>query len=68
MKTTKVKDIPIGILLIVISLYCALGVSYLTNIASVTIIFLIMLLSMLCMKLIIVGIDLLIGIEIKDTK
>ena len=68
MKTKLIKDIPIGVLLIVLSLYCVVGVSYLTSIPSVGIVLIIMLLSVLSFKFILVGFDLLFGIEIKDDK
>lgn len=68
MKTQIVKDIPIGVLLLVLSAYCFYGVSHLSGHPSTLYLFLILLLIHLAFKLIIVGYDLIFGIELKEKK
>ncbi len=66
MKTKIVKDIPVGVLLIVISLYTAYGVTALSNYPPTLDVIAIFALCYITIKLVKVGIDLIQGIEIKD--
>lgn len=66
MKTKMVKDVPIGVLLIVFASYFVYGVFYLTNLTSVLTVLTVILFSVLSWNLMLVGIDLLFGMEVKD--
>ena len=65
MKTTLVRDIPVGVLLIVISLYCVWAVQYLSGFPNVLPLMGILFASIAAYKLMIVGIDVIVGVEMK---
>ena len=66
MKTKIVKDIPVGVLLIVISLFSAYGVTALANHPPTLHVIAIFALCFVTHRLVVVGMDLIQGIEIKD--
>lgn len=66
MKTKLVRDIPIGVLLIVISLWFVAAVQYLSGWPSFLTLAGIMISSVLAQRLIYVGLDVILGIEIVD--
>lgn len=68
MKTKIVKDIPIGILLLVLSFYCLYGVMYFAGFPTTAYLIGIVFMAHLGIKLVIVGFDLIFGIEMKDNK
>lgn len=68
MKTKLVKDIPIGVFMIVLSLWCVFAVQTLAGWPELPNLIGILLMSVLGWKLILVGMDVIIGIEIKDDK
>ena len=68
MKQKIIKDVPIGVLLIVLSSWCVVGIFYLTNLTSAVTVLLVILLSIFCHKFMIVGFDLLFGMKVKDSE
>lgn len=68
MKTKIIKDVPIGVLLIVLAFWCVVGIFYLTSLTSTLTVLLVILLSILCHKFTMFGFDLMFGIEIKDSE
>lgn len=67
MKTKIVRDVPIGVLLIVISMFAAYAVTALANFPPTLNVIAIFALCYVTNKLVVVGMDLIQGIEIKDT-
>lgn len=68
MKTKTVKDIPVGVLFIVMSLFSAYGVTVLANHPPTFHVIAIFVLCYVTKLLVTVGMDLIQGIEIKDKK
>lgn len=66
MKTKLVRDVPIGVLLIVLSVWCSAIVSYLAGQPTTLTLFAIMALGALSWKLVGLGFDIIIGIQIVD--
>jgi uncharacterized membrane protein YoaK (UPF0700 family) len=66
LKTKIVKDIPIGVLLIVIAMFAAYAVTVLSNFPPTLNLIAIFGLCYVTNKLVSVGMDLIQGIEIKD--
>jgi hypothetical protein len=66
MKTKLVRDIPIGVLLIILSLYCVVFVQYLSGFPNVLPLIGIVFSSIIAHRLMLVGIDVIVGIEIAD--
>lgn len=66
MKTKLVRDIPIGVLLIVLSIWCVTLVQYLADWPNFLHLVGIVILSGLAWRLINVGLDVIVGIEIAD--
>jgi hypothetical protein len=66
LKTKIVKDVPVGVLLIVISMFGAYGVTVLANHPPTLHIIAIFALCFITNRLVVVGMDLIQGIEIKD--
>lgn len=59
-----VKDIPVGVLLIVLSFFCIYGIMYFTGFPPLLQLIAIVLLSIASLRLIKVGMDLISGIEV----
>lgn len=68
MNKIKIKDVPVGVLLIVLSLFCVYGVMYLSGFPSLLHLIGIVLLSIICSRLVNVGADLISGIEVNVKK
>ena len=66
MKTVFVRDVPIGVLLIVISLWCVFTVQYLSSVPGFFKLLGIIILSNLAYRLLSVGVDVIVGIQIAD--
>lgn len=66
MKTKLIRDIPIGVLLIVLSVWCVTLVEYLAGNPQTLPLFGIVILSISAWKLMLVGFDVIVGIEIAD--
>lgn len=66
MKTKLVRNIPIGVLLLVLAVWCSAIVSYLAGHPDSFTLTAIMILGALGWKLISVALDIIIGIEIAD--
>jgi hypothetical protein len=66
MKTKIVKDVPIGVLLLVLSLYATTGIMYFAGWPSALHTIAIFVCSIMAYKLTHVGLDLISGIEIAD--
>lgn len=66
MKTKLVRDVPIGILLIVIALWFVAAVQYLSGYPHTLPLLGIIAASILAYKLMMVGIDVIVGIQIAD--
>lgn len=66
MKTKLVKDIPVGVLLIVLSVWCITLVQYLAGWPNFINLLGICFLSVFAWKLSLVGLDVIVGIEIAD--
>lgn len=64
MKTKLVRDVPIGVLLIVIALWFVAAVQYLSGWPNFLTLMGIMLSAILAQRLIFVGLDVILGIEI----
>ena len=67
MKTKLARDIPIGVLLIVLALWCISIVQYLAGWPDFTNLIGIVLLSMLGLRLLSIGYDVISGIQVEDT-
>jgi 4-hydroxybenzoate polyprenyltransferase len=66
MKTKLIRDVPIGALLIVLSLWCISIVQYLSNWPEFLTLLGIVVASVLGQRLLLVGIDVIVGIQIED--
>ena len=66
MKTKLIRDVPIGALLIVLSLWCVSIVQYLSNGPEFLTLLGIVVASVLGQRLLLVGIDVIVGIQIED--
>jgi len=66
MKTKLIRDVPIGALLIVLSLWCVSIVQYLSNWPDFLTLLGIVVASVLGQRLLLVGIDVIVGIQIED--
>ena len=66
MKTKIVRDVPIGVLLIVLGLFCVYFVQYLAGFPTLFPLVGILLSSVVAHRLINVGLDVIVGIEIAD--
>jgi hypothetical protein len=66
MKTKLIRDVPIGALLIVLSLWCISIVQYLSNWPDFLTLLGIVVASVLGQRLLLVGIDVIVGIQIED--
>ena len=65
MKTQLVRDVPIGILLIVVALWCIAAVQYLSGWPNPLTLLGIVISSVVAQRLILVGIDVIVGIEMR---
>lgn len=63
-----IKDIPVGVLLIVLSFFCIYGIMYYTGFPPLLQLIAIVLLSIASLRLIKVGMDLIFGIEVNVKK
>lgn len=68
MKPHLIKDIPFGVLLLVLSFYCIWGVMYLAGYPSDLRLAGIMIMAYLAPKLISLGVGLMVGIEVNKDK
>jgi hypothetical protein len=66
MKTKLIRDVPIGALLIVLSLWCVSIVHYLANWPDILTLTGIIVASVLGQRLLLVGIDVIMGIKVED--
>lgn len=66
MKTKIVRDVPIGVLLIVISMFAAYAVTALANFPPTLHVIAIFALCYITNKLVVVGMDLIQGIEVEN--
>jgi hypothetical protein len=66
MKTKLIRDVPIGALLIVLSLWCISIVQYLANWPDTLTLFGIIVASVLGNRLLLVGLDVIMGIRVED--
>lgn len=66
MKTKIVRDVPIGVLLVVLGLFCVYFVQYLSGFPTLLPLLGILLSSIAAHKLINVGIDVIVGIQVAD--
>jgi hypothetical protein len=66
MKTKLIRDVPIGVLLIVVALWCISAVQYLSGWPNFLTLLGIIVSSVIAQRLIWVGLDVILGIEIVD--
>jgi hypothetical protein len=66
MKTKLVRDIPIGVLLIVLSLWCVATIQYLSGWPNIIPLLGILFLANFGYRLLSVGLDVIIGVQIAD--
>ena len=66
MKTVLVRDVPIGVLLIVVAIWCIAAVQYLSGWPNLLTLLGILFSSVIAQRLIWVGLDVIVGIEIAD--